>query len=832
MTNLKFALRQLLKHPGFTAVAVLTLALGIGANMVIFTLINGLLFKPLLARNPEQLTSLYQFERLPDGVPHWQWFSYLDFADLRADRAVFSDLAAVDEGTIGIREGDFTRVTAVRYVSANYFSLFGVSPAIGRTFESEEENSQTPVAILTYGFWRSMGADPGIIGQKIKLTRAQVTVIGVMPAGFSGDKLVTPAMFLPLGLRDALQSKPNREAVSVLGNRDQHWLSVVGRLESGLTLSAARQNMAVLSARFSRPDPSSNNPRTLVCEPLDRFDYHPTPSGFRSQAAPIAGMALGLSVFVLLAACLNLANMMLARGAARRREIALRMALGAARRRIVLQLLNDGLLLAGLGGATSLLLSAGAMMLFSRFAPADMSQTILRFGQLADWRLLTAVTMFSGLAAVLFALGPALRISRLDFNQELKGHEMDGVGSRPTGPRGARNALVIAQLAISFALLFGAGLFTRSALNAFQANPGFEFGNNFYLLIDTRLAGASAESVRQLERAINGRLAELSGVESVSPALCVPFGNPREVRSVWSGSTPTSTEDRRVNATYNVVGADYFRTLGIPMLRGRPFNGQEAETTAAAPVVIINQKLADDLWPGLNPIGRMLQINVGPPPNRVAAVVGVAASVDWNIFERERPAEIYEPTGQAYLDNWRILVRVKSGSDPVAVETLCRDAVRQVNPYVPLTEIQSLKSMHRGSGPMLLIRAGSWLFGALGAVAMLLSFLGVYSLKSYQVVQRYREIGIRISIGANVSDVVGMIVGESARLAALGLGVGGLLALVVGRLVHQFLYHVPEFDPITFISISVMLFALILFAAWLPARRAATVDPLQALRSE
>jgi predicted permease len=492
--DVRFGARMLLKNPGFTAVAIITLALGIGANMVIFTLINALLFKPVMANKPQELVSVYQFDTLPGGERHWQWFSYPDFVELRTGNDVFSELAAVDEGTVGIQEGDLTQARPVRYVSANYLKMFGIAPIMGREMTLEEEASGAAVAVLSYGFWKTLGEDPGIIGRTLKLARGEVVVIGVMPPGFTGDKLLSPAMFLPIGLRETFQINTGQTGAQRLNDRANRWLSVEGRLKQGLGFGAAQHALAALSARFPHAE-TDKLPRTLVCDALDRFDYHPTRSDFGRVAAPAVALSLGLSLLVLLAACLNLANMMLARGAARRKEIAVRMALGAARRRVLRQLFTEGLLLAAVGGGVSLLLSFSALQFYTNFLPSELSQALVRFNQPGDWRLLAALTLFSGLAAVFFAFGPALKLSRLDFNEDLKRHGTDD----PVKP-GAQHLFAIGQLALSMVLLVAAGLFTRSAMNVFRANPGFEFGDNFYLQINSQLVGASESQTRELAR--------------------------------------------------------------------------------------------------------------------------------------------------------------------------------------------------------------------------------------------------------------------------------------------------------------------------------------------
>jgi predicted permease len=833
LNDLRYAIRMLLKNPGFTAVAVLTLALGIGANTAVFTMINAVLFKPMMARDPHQLVGVYQYEHTRGG-DNFRHFSYSDFTDLRADKEVFADLAAVDTARLGWQEGDLTYMTPAYLVSANYFSVLGVPPALGRGFLPEEETSATSVAVLTHAFWQRLGGDPSIIGRTLKLTRGDVTVIGVMPQGFNGDKLLPPALFLPLGMEETLQSNSGQAGEHILNDREQRRFTLIGRLKPGLNLANVGGALSVLTGRFPLADPKETNPRTLLCTPPDRFDRHERPSDFGKTVVPVAALAQCLSILILFIACLNLANMMLARGAARKKEIAVRLAVGAGRRRILRQLLTEGLLLAFLGGAAGLLLSTWGTHLLATSLAGVMIQEFSGFNSIGDWRLLGALSAFSGLATLFFALGPALKLSRLDVSADLKRNEGEDTAGRRAGRLGVRNALAIGQMALSLTLLIAAALFTRSAINALNANPGFEFGSHFYMTLDDSLTGNTELQTRELVRAAIERLEAVPGVESVSHAMVIPFGPARMGRTVWPGAGTPSPEDKNLAATYNIVGVNYFRTLGIPLLRGREFERREVESTNAPPVVIISQKLADGFWPGQDPLGRSLQLSAGGPggPFKRAEVVGVVPDIAWSIFDKERPAEYYEPLGQRFLNIWRLHVRVAPAADTGTVMAACLKELRQLDSRMPITDARTLTAMQRNSPLVVLARLGGMLFGAFGAVAMALSFLGVYGLKAYEVVRRTREIGIRMALGARSRDVLAMLLRESAWLAVWGLGLGLLLSLAMGRLASRFLYQVPAFDPLTFVGVPILLLTAVLIACSIPARRATKVDPMVALRHE
>jgi len=842
LQDIRFAIRQLQKNPGFTAVAVLTLALGIGANTAIFSLIDGILLRPVMCRAPEALVGVYQHDSDKDN--HFQMFSYPDFADLRSSRgSVFSDLFAFSRASVGV-QGDLTREVPVSLVSANYFTALGVSPVLGRTFSPDEETSESPVVVLSYSFWKKRGADPAIVGTTLKLTRGNVTVIGVMPDGFTGAQMQAPDVFLPLGIPGSLISGAGSDARRLVTNRGDRRFMLMGRLKPGFDLSNVAGPLSVLSHQFAIPDPAKPQARTLVCTPPSRFNFSNMPDRKKQGLAQIAGFALGLSVLVLAIACLNLANMMLARNAARRKEIAVRLALGASRRRILGQLMTEGLLLALLGGLAGLLVSAAATGTLKAFVysgagmPSDFP--VFNFG--LDWRVLLTLLFLVGLATVFFALGPAWKLARLDFNSDLKQHSGEESRRLRFGRFGARDLLAVGQMAFTLALLVAAALFSRSAVNAYVANPGFEFGSNFYAALDPGLTGATDPQAKELQRAATEALSALPGVESVSTAMDIPFGNGMSGCAVQLAGAPpplpdatTLAEGKQLFATYNVVGADYFRTLGIRLLRGREFEHREEQATNGQPVAIISQNLADKLWPGQDPLGRSIQFPETDPRKqpKVMTVVGLVPAIQWRLFkEDDEPSQVYIPPSQEFHAAMKLHVRVAPGIAPEPLMTEARDALHRLDANLPLTEVRTLAAMHRDGPMMRVMRLGSMLFGCFGVGALLLSALGIYGLKAYSVARRTREIGIRMALGANRRNVVGLILRESIWLAGLGLGLGLLLALAVGKLAGSFLYHVPSTDPVTFVLAPPFLLAVTLLACWLPARRAARVNPMEALRSE
>ena len=838
MNDLKFAFRQLLKNPGFTAVAVLTLALGIGANVTIFSIINSILMKPLRATRPEELVGVYQHDR--ENPQSFRLFSYPDFVDLRSSPdSAFTELFAFARASVAIRD-ELTKEIAANRVSANFFTALGVAPMLGRGFIPEEETSGAAVAVLSHDFWLKLGADPGIIGTRLKLTRGEVTVIGVMPRGFTGAQLLAPTMFLPLGAPESLTSGAGHAADRPLSNRGDHRLMLMGRLKPGLTPASARGGLAVMSQRLPIADPTDPKARLLIGTPPARFNFSDAPSQDNRGLSQISVFAFGLSALVLIIACLNLANMMLARGTARRKEVAVRLALGAGRRRILAQLLTEGLLMALLGGVAGLLVSMGATQILSTliYSGAGMPADFPIFDFAPDWRALVALLAFSGFATLFFALGPAWKLVRVEFNSDLKQHSGDDAQA---GRFGTRDALAVGQMAFTLALLVAAALFCRSAINAYDANPGFELGSNFYVALDPKLTGETDSRAWALNQAATERLAALPGVESVSSALYIPFGGSWGGCEVQLGGAPpppngasTFASGRKVSAAYNVVGANYFRTLGISLLRGREFERREEQTNSAQSVAIISQSLAEQFWPGADPLGRAIQFpsdDVKTTPKQLT-VVGVVPTVQRRLLKEEPPAAVYVPLGQEFHADFKLHVRVAPGIDSSSLMATTRAELHRLDAEIPLTEIKTLQSMHRDSPDVRVMRLGAALFGAFGGLALLLSSVGIYGLKSYAVARRTREIGIRMALGANPRSVVGLFLREGIRLAGMGLGLGVLLALAVGKLAANFLYHLPSTDPVTFGIVLPVLFIVALFACWLPARRASRVDPMVALRSE
>jgi predicted permease len=839
MNDFRFAFRQLLKNPGFAAVAVFTLALGIGANTTIFTLLNAFLLKPVGGRNPERLVGVYSEETTRPGA--YRNFSYPNFTDLRASDDVFEDIYAFTPGEVGVTEGDTTRRVFSLNVSANYFSVFGTPVALGRDFLLEEETSSSPVVIVSHNWWQRHGAPSDIVGRSLTVNGRPYTIIGVAARGFTGMVPMFPSdLYFPLrfGQGDAER----------MANRARHDYLLVGRLKPDLTLAEANSRLEVVSARLAQAFPAENIDQRLLVARLPRMGINSAPSDDRGMLNSLSALLLGMSCAVLLIACLNLANVLLARGAARRKEIAVRLALGATRGAILRQLLVEGWLLALLGGACGLLVAmwtaGGLVSSLNLISPSP-----LTLETRPDWRVLSATFGFCVLATMFFALGPAWKLARGDVNSDLKEHAGEDRRRSRLGLFAGRHLLVIGQVALSLALLVAAGLFTRGAIKAVNVDPGFSFDRGFYLELDAGLLGYPESRVRQLYGEILERVRGLTGVEGASLAAVVPLGDRSYGRGVQRAGSPqpppqhaaTPAEGQVFPANYNVISQDYFHTLGVPLWRGREFEGRESSVTNLPRVAIINVTLADKLWPGEDALGKYLQFAGQSDPSddtrqadHSVEVVGIVNLSRAELNQRAPSPMIFVPYAQAQNEGsgMNLHVRALPTVDASALLRIVRDEVRRMDPALPVLAAKTLRTHVATSTMVWVIRAGAWLFTALGTVAVLLAVVGVYGVKAYTVALRTREIGIRMALGATRENVLGLILREGAKLTLVGVCLGLLFATFAAKAMSSFLFEVQPYDPLIFVGAPVLLLVPALLACWLPARRAARVDPMVALRRE
>lgn len=851
MTSLKFALRQLFKHPGFTAVAVLVLALGIGANSAIFSLIHAFLFRPIVAHQPDRLVGVYSHDRERDHS--WRPFSIPNFRDLQDQDGVFDGVFAMVPTHAGFTDGDTTRRVFSLRTSANYFEVMGARPVLGRGFLPDEDVRPAPVVVVSHQWWQRRGASPSIVGESLRINGRDHTIVGVAPKGFSGTTpMFTPEFYFPLGT--ALLDGGGAD--NPLLKRDQHGYILVGRLRNGLTIEEANTRLEVVSERLAAAYPEVNEKQLLTVARLPRMAISTNPVNDRAMLKRLAVLLAGLAAAVLFIACLNLANMLLARGVARRKEIAVRLAIGASRIRIVRQLWLEALLLAVLGGAGGLLL---AELLTTGMARSIGRLTAIPLIPTAATEPPTLLATFGVcvLTTLLFALGPAVRLVRADVNNDLKLHPGEDAQRGRRGLPGVRNVLVVGQVALSLALLVTAGLFGRSAFNAMQFNPGFNLDRGVFAELDPGLIGYDETRTRQIYAELLERLRQQPGVEAVSLAATIPLGEMTLGEGVQVGGAPfpapveaaTTAEGMSIGAGLNVIGPDYFRTMGIPVQQGREFVDAEMQPGAGSRVAVINTTLAKQLWPDGEAIGRRIQIGSGggtPVGGTIVAggeerpaalqleVVGVVPPQSYDLEESAPGPMLFLPHGQRYFAGMMVHVRARPGAGLEPLMATTREIIRNLDPLVPVLKMQTLEHHMDTNIQTWVRRMGALLFGALGGTALLLAMLGVYGVKAYAVSRRTREIGIRIAMGSSTGGVLKLFLRDGMKLTGTGLVIGLVLAIGVSMALAKgrFLYGVSGVDPLVIALASTSLALASLAACWIPARRVARIDPMKALRTE
>jgi len=835
LQDLRHGVRLLIRQPGFTLIAVLVLALGIGANTTIFSLVDVLAMKPR-AGGTEELVSVYSRDREePDS---YRAFSYPNFADLRARRDVFDALTAHVPSMIGITEGDTTRRAFIDIVTADYFSAFGVPLALGRTFTAEEERpaADLPVTILSYPAWQRMGGAPDVLTRTIRINQRDFSIVGVAPEGFGGTMaMVIPEVFLPTGVYDTISNDFVRDGrLTSLADRSHHNLFLVGRLRDGLTIASAAPALESVSRAMEEANPAENRRQALSVDPVSRLSISTSPQG----DGPISVMAtvlLSMSGIVLLVASLNLANMQLARGGARRKEFAIRLAIGGSRLRLVRQLLTEGLLLSLAGGAVALGLSTVLMRLLST-SMAGRLPIQIALDATPDWRVFAATLVFAVAATVLFGLGPGLALARTQALPELK--EASGEMPVRRSRLAVRHVLVMGQLALSLALLTAGGLFVRGAQMAASLDPGFTFDRGIVAQVDASLAGYDrARAATLYERTVD-RLKQLPGVTSVGFSSLMPFGEITESRSVQIPGPRIRPSDPNaasglVSAVASSVSPDYFNSLGLALVRGRDFTTAETFGVAGR-VAIIDQALARRLFGDADPIGRQLQFNPRDDASApdVAEIVGIAPAILHQMTDAAPGPQVYVPLAQDFRMGLTVHLRTAapSADAEAAMLPVVRQALRELDDRLPVVALET-RPMFRDRNLMLwVVRAGAWVFTGFGLVALFMAALGIYGVKAYLVSRRTREIGIRMALGANARDVIRLVLADGMVLTMTGLLIGLALSVLVSQGVGSLLFQGAGFDPAVVAAAFATLLCAAALASWLPARRATRIAPTRALR--
>jgi predicted permease len=858
--DFKFAFRQLFKAPGFTIAAVIVLALGIGVNTAVFSLVNTLFFAPPSYAKPHEMVQLFSQDK--KDPKKFRGFFYPNYLDIRQQNTVFSDVMSFNLALIGLGQKGDTRRAFSAVVTSNYFSVLGVSLARGRAFLPEEETPghNAQVAIVSYSYWAKHDLDPGVLGSHLLINGRSFTIVGITPKGFVGTmQILSPEVWLPMSVYDQVANDFESENKTTIDDRKGTQLRIMGRLKPGMTAAAAKPALAEL-ANLEKAYPVGQKDQTFMAERVSRNSVSNRP-GSDSGIVAIAPLLLGMAVVVLLVACLNLANMLLARGTTRRKEIAIRLALGGSRWRIVRQLLTEGFALAVLGGVGGLILGLWSSDLLvgsmRKLMPLDI---IWLTGP--NPAILVATFGFCLLGTLMFALGPALKISRSAVVTDLKEHAGEDVVRRRWKFL-PRNPLVVVQIAFSLALITAAALFIRGAGKAASVDTGLKPGASYVLEVDASLAGYEPKRAQELYRNLNERLAALPGVEHASISSIVPFGMfelSRKVQRAGLRLAPdarpaTAAEGLAFEVPWNSVGADYFSTVGLSVVRGRAFT--EAEATQPGPkVAVIDEVLAKKLWPDGDALGQRIQyagasapsaqgggdahagrsadLNEEEKQEETIEIVGIVPATRHALFEKEPAGGIYLPFARGFQSDISFFVRFRSlaSGNEAATADLLRRTVHDVDPSIPIISLRTFAQHLDSNLDLWLVRAGAALFSIFGGLALGLAVVGLYGVKAYSVARRTREIGIRMALGAQAGAVLRMIMREGSIMLVSGVAIGLLLAVATAKIVSGILYGVGALDPVAFTVAPAVLTVAALIATWLPARRATRVNPAQALHAE
>jgi putative ABC transport system permease protein len=822
--DLRHSLRLLRRTPGFSAAAIVVLALGIGANTAVFSLVNTLVLQPRPGRIDEAFGVFTRDASAPD---RFRDFSYPQYVDLRDRTGVFGSLMAHTFTTIGVRDGEVMRQSFASLVSANYFDTLGVRMAAGRAFSADEERpgAGVPVAIAAYVVWRRAGLNPAFVGSTVRLNGRDFAVVGVAPKGFAGTMtLVSPEWWLPTGAYDIAVNEMFRPKATGLEDRAHYAFNLVGVLKPGVARAAAERALDAAVADFGRAYPATDRDRAHVLAPLPRMSVSSRPQ-VDNGPATLSLLLAFMAALVLVVACLNLANLLLARGVARRREIAIRQALGSSRGRIVRQLLVEGLVLSSLGASLGSLVAWWATQVlgawFTSVIPLGLEIVIE-----PSARMFAAAAAFALFSTVCFALGPAWAVTRPVVQNDLKGEPARITRRLGTGP-----ALVIAQVAVSLALVAAGGLFARAAIRAASADPGFALDHQLLVTLDPGLAGYDHAQTRALYARVINRVRSIAGVERAGLASTVPFGEFSEGREVH---LPGDTRPR--HAEFVIVTSDYFETLRLPILRGRAFTpAEDQESSTAVKPAIIDSLLATQLFGDADPIGRALDVPAreGDTERSRFTVVGVVPPTRHDLFvsDVDQP-HLYAAYGSLFRGRMLVHVRTSPAANQAAMVGTIQRELKQLDPRLPILAARTMIAHRDASISEWAVRAAATLFTAFGALALLLATIGVYGLKAYDVSRRTREIGIRMALGATSADVQRLVMREGVRTTAVGLTLGLALAAGVGKLVSGLLYRVSPFDPVVLALAAAALSTAAMLASYLPARRATRVAPTEALRAE
>jgi len=804
LRDLRYAARMMLRNPAFTSIAVLTLALGIGANTAIFSVVNGVLLRPLPYHEPGRLVLIAEKTSYPTVST-----SYENYLDWRDQSHSFEAMEATHASTITLTGSGEPERLNVRMATAGLFPMLGIDASMGRTFLPEEDKANgPPVVLLSHGLWqRRFGASREILGKPITLDAQPYTVVGVLPGGF---QVIQPAdLYLPF--TPWARTLPE----------DRNWhpgIFPLARLKPGVTREQARAEMVGITKRLEEQYPLFNTGKSADVVGLQ--------DKIVQNSRPALLLLLAAVSFVLLIACVNVANLLLARAATRGREIAIRAAMGASRRRMIRQLLTESALLSAVGGAVGLLMAWAALGPLLRLAADSVPQGV-PIG--LDLPVLAFTALVSLLTGILFGIVPALRTARLDLRETLN-EGSRGTTSGP-GQHRLRGALVAMEIALAVLLLVGSGLLLRSFSRLQEVPPGFQPDHLF--VADLPLSEtAYAEPPRRydfFDRLVE-RAKALPGVKSAAAASFLPVSGGGSVIHFNVKGRPPKTPNDFIAAGYRTITPGYLETLGVPLVQGRLFTAADRE--GAPPVVVINATMLKAFFNDENPLGKYLQLGATPEQEVPwMEVVGVVGDVRPGLGI-DPQAEMYLPYRQAdeVLPVFQLSLVLRTASDPLLQASAVRNALADIDPNQPLVKVRTMEENMATSVAQPRFR--TWLIGIFAGMALLLAAVGVYGVMSYTVTQRTNEIGVRVTLGARPKEIYRIIVGEGLRFALLGVGIGLAAALALTRLLQSFLFGVSAYDPLTFAGVAVVLVLVALAASFIPARRATRVDPMVALRYE
>lgn len=801
--DVRFGARQLRRSPGFTFAALLSLGLGIGGNAVIFSLISTILLRPLPINHPEQVLAIHQGKEKDPSYA--SAMSYPNYKDIRDRNAVLSGMAVYRFDPMSLSHNGSNERVWGYLVSGNYFDVLGVQAFLGRTFTVDEDRTPNshPVAVLSYGCWqRRFGGEPGIVGSSIQINGHSFTAIGVAPPGFTGTESVfTPEFWLPSMMQAWIETGSGLE-----GRGNGQWLPF-GRLKPGINLEQARAQLNTVARQMGQEYPRTDEGMSLRLTPPGLVDPN-----LRSAVIAFSGALMLTVLLVLLIACTNLASLLLARAAQRRKEIAVRMAIGATRGRLVWQLLTESVTLSAIGAAFGLAIGQ-ALILVAR-ASLPRTDFALTLDLRMDWRVVSFVMALA--TGIGFGLVPALQASRSDVVFALK--EDTSGGQRRAW---LRRALVVMQVALSFVLLITAGLTVRSLEHTETLGPGFDPNNAVTMSVDLGLQGYDEKRGENFYQQLAEHVRGLPGVKSAGWIARLPLALDVSTTDVYPEGEAEPRAEEMPSAIYESASPDYFTTMSIPIVGGRDF---AASDTAKSPgVVIVNETLAQRFWPGQNPVGKHLHSG----NTDVLEVVGVARNGKYQSLGEIPALVVYYPLTQVYATSAALVIR--TSVDPGVEISSVRGEVQKLDPKMPIYDAKTLKEHMRLA--LFPLHAGAVVAGSFAMLAMVLAAIGIYGVMAYSVGQRTHEIGIRMALGARASDVWKMVLKQGVIITAIGMVFGLVCAIGLSGVVASMLYGVSATDPLTFLFITLLLSAVALAACNIPARRATKVDPVIAIRS-